>query len=265
MLEFIFSEKNTQSMITILSLFLVYLIFTRISKRIIQIKSGLKTKDLKKHKTITSLVNNIAKYFLIVLGIIMVLSIHGFNTSSLIASLGVASAVFALAFQDTVKDLFTGIFIILEDQYNIGDTVKINDFKGEVISVGLRTTVLRSITGENCFITNRNINSVINYSKNKALAVVNVDVSYDTDLDKVEKVLNNLFVRLESEIPEIIGKMTIDGIDDLGESGITFRVTAEVKPTTNFIVERKLRKEIKKEFDKHNIEIPFKQVVIHND
>ncbi len=265
MLDFLLSEKIVKSAIVILVLFVFYFIFNRIMKRIFKLKTGIKKLDSKKNKTIISLINNIMKYFLIIVGIITIMSIHGVDTSSLIASLGVASAVIALAFQDTIKDLLAGIFIVLENQYNIGDTIKINNFKGEVVSLGLRTTKLRAFTGEYCFITNRNVDNVINYSVSKSLAVVNVEVSYDSDLNKVEKVLTNLFEKVEKENKNIKGKINIDGVDELGNSGITIRISVETTPLKNYEVERKLRKEIKMEFDKHGIEIPYPQVVIHND
>ena len=262
MLEVFLDTKITHSLVVIVGLSFIYLVVNTTAKKMLKVKS--KRLMDKKQKTVISLINNMTKYVLLVLGIIMILSIQGFNTSSLIASLGVASAVVALAFQDTLKDLFAGIFIVLENQYNIGDTVKINDFKGEVMSVGLRTTKLKAYTGEYCFVSNRNVNSVINYSMSKSLAIVNVDVAYDEDLDKVAKVLNKLFERLYKEIPEIKGDITIDGVDNLGESGVTIRITAFTQPLKNFEVERKLRKEIKCEFDKHHITIPYKQVVVHN-
>ena len=265
MIDFITSEKFVQSVIVFISLSIFYIIFNTIMKKMLNSKIRISKINPKKNKTILSLINNFMMYFLIAFGIITILGIYGFNTSSLIASLGVISAVVALAFQDTLKDLFAGLFIIIEDQYNIGDTVKINDFKGEVLAVGLRTTKLRAFTGETCFITNRNIDNVINYSMSKSLAIVNFDVSYNSDIDKVEKVLNKLFERLESEIKDIIGKISIDGIDDLGESGVNIRISVQTKPLQNFVVERILRKEIKKELDKNNIEIPFPQVVVHND
>ena len=264
-LKFLLSEERVKSAIVILVLFLFYFIFNRIMKKMFKLKTGIKKFDSRKNKTIISLINNVMKYFLIIVGIVTILGIHGFNTNGLLASLGVASAVAALAFQDTIKDLLAGIFIVLENQYNIGDTIKINDFKGEVVSLGLRTTKLRALTGEYCFITNRNVENVINYSISKSLAVVNVEVSYDSDLNKVEKVLTNLFEKIESEDKNIKSKINIDGVDDLGSSGITVRISVETKPLKNYEVERKLRKEIKMEFDKQGIEIPYTQVVIHND
>lgn len=265
MLKILLNEKITHSLLSILILILIYCIFNTISKRMF--KLNIKTKKIqeKKHKTIWSFINNIVKYFLIFVGIIMVLGIQGVDTRSLIASLGVASAIVALAFQDTLKDLFAGILIVLENQYNIGDTVEINNFKGEVMAVGLRTTTLKSYTGEYCFIANRNVDKVINYSMSRSLAIVNVDVSYDSDLDKVEKVLSQLFIQIQDKIKSIRGDITIDGVDELGSSGITIRIVAPTLPLKNFEVERQLRKEIKKAFDENNIEIPYPQVVVHND
>ncbi|MBP3765629.1 MAG: mechanosensitive ion channel family protein [Bacilli bacterium] len=262
MLEVLLDTKLMHSLAVIIGFSFIYFVVNKIVKRMLKIKSK-KLMD-KKQKTVISLINNITKYFLIIVGIITILSINGFDTSSLIASLGVASAVVALAFQDTLKDLFAGVFIVFENQYNIGDTVKINDFKGEVISVGLRTTKLKAYTGEYAFISNRTINSVINYSMSKSLAIVNVDVAYEEDLNKVNKVLEKLFMKLQDEIIDIKGEIVIDGVDNLGESGVTIRITAPTTPLKNFEVERKLRKEIKCEFDRVGITIPYNQVVIHN-
>ncbi len=262
MLEVLLDTKLMHSLAVIIGFSFIYFVVNKVAKRMLKIKS--KRLMDKKQKTVISLINNMTKYFLIIVGIITILSINGFNTSSLIASLGVASAVVALAFQDTLKDLFAGVFIVFENQYNIGDTVKINNFKGEVMSVGLRTTKLKAYTGEYCFISNRTINSVINYSMSKSLAIVNVDVAYEEDLDKVNKVLEKLFIKLEKEIHEIKGNITIDGVDNLGDSGVTIRITALTQPLKNFEVERKLRKEIKCEFDRVGITIPYNQVVIHN-
>ena len=110
MLELIASEKFVQSLIVIISLSVVYIIFNMIVKKMLNSKIRISKINHKKNKTIISLINNIVMYFLIAFGIITILGIYGFNTSSLIASLGIISAVVALAFQDTFKDLFAGIF-----------------------------------------------------------------------------------------------------------------------------------------------------------
>ena len=265
MLEVFLDKKVLHPIIILISLWMIYFIFNRIVKHILKSKKGLKGLKSKKNKTMISLLNNLVKYFLIVIGVIMILNVYGVNTNSLLSSLGVASAVIALAFQDTLKDFLAGIFIVIEDQYDIGDTVTINGFKGEVVSIGLRMTKLKAFTGEYCFIANHNIGDVINHSLNKSLAVVTVQVSYDADLNKVDKILENLCSRLTNELEYLKGPVTVDGIEELADSGITYRISAETKPLKNLIAERKIRKEVKLELDKNHIEIPYPQLVIHNE
>ena len=242
---------------------IIYIVFNNITKRVFKIDK-IKKNHSKKNKTLISMFNNIIKYFVVIIALIAILNVVGINTTSLIASLGVMSAVFALAFQDTLKDFLAGIMIISEDQYDIGDNVTINGFRGEVMSVGLRTTKLKAYNGEYCFIANHNIDNVINHSLAKNLAIVTVDVAYDSDLDKVEEVLNNLCERLKTELEDVRGDVRVDGIEDLGSSGITYRVVAEVLPIKNYDVQRKMRKAIKQELDKFGITIPYPQVVVHN-
>lgn len=265
MLKVILNEKVLHPIIIVVSLWLIYFIFNRIIRKMIKSKQRIKGINSKKNKTMLSLLNNLVKYFLIVIGLVMILNVYGVNTSSLIASLGVASAVIALAFQDTLKDFLAGIFIVIEDQYDIGDTVTINGFKGEVVGVGLRTTKLKAYTGEYCFIANHNVGDVINHSLSKSLAIVNVQVSYDADLDEVDKILTNFCKKLTKDLPDLKGNVNLDGIDELADSGITYRISVETKPLKNIEIARKIRKEVKMELDRNNIEIPFPQVVIHHE
>lgn len=251
----------TTAIILVVSI-LVYLVISKILKKVFKLQ--LKRKNERKVKTAFSLFNNIARCLIIIISCVTILGVFGVSTSGLVASLSVVGVVFGLAFQDILKDLLSGLSIILEDQYTIGDTVTIAGFKGEVISLGLRTTKIKSYTGDLKIISNRNITEVINHSLEPSLAIVTIGVSYEDDLDKVEKVLNKLCGRLNNEIKQLVGKIEVLGIESLSESSIDYKITAKVKPTTQYDVERILKKEIKLEFDKNNISIPYNQVVIHN-
>lgn len=247
--------------VIIISFVLLYMLIHSFIKRITKIKFT-KTDD-KRKKTLVSLINNIVKYFLMIVAILMILNIYNIDTTAILASLGAVSVVAGLAFQDTLKDFLAGFFIIFENQYAIGDTVTIGGFKGEVISLGLKTTRLKAWTGEVKIISNRNIDSVVNHSLDKSVAVIEFQVSYEEDLDHVESVLTNLFERLNKEIKGIKGKISLLGIDELAESGITYKVAVDTIPMKNLEIERKLLKEIKMELDKNHIDIPYNQVVIH--
>ena len=218
----------------------------------------------RKAKVTSVVFSNVIKFFIIVIDIIVVLKLFGINSSTFFASLGIFSAVIGLAFQDVLKDIIAGIFIVLENQYAVGDTISIGDFKGEVIALGLKTTRIKSYEGDIKIISNRDANNIINYSLEKSLAIVNVYVSYEEDLLKVESVLEELCKRLTNELPNLRGPVELLGVNELGASGIEYRLSVLTKSMEHFDIQRKIMREIKLEFDKHNIEIPYNQLVIHN-
>lgn len=260
MLEILLSKKVLGPIIIIIGFSIVYYILKNVIKKALLNK----TVDDKRKKTIISLINNLIKYFFIIIAILMILSIYGINTTALITSLGVVGVMAGLALQDILKDFLAGVSIITENQYAIGDTVTINGFKGEVISLGIKTTSIKSYTGDIKYISNRNITEVINHSKDFSLAVIEVSISYEENIEKVEKVLNKLFEKLNKEIDYLKSNIQLLGIEDLAASAVVFRITAETEPLKHFDVQRTLRKEIKQELDKNNISIPYDQLVVHN-
>lgn len=246
----------------IIGAFFLYQILTQITKKIFCIKKSIL--DERKSKTILSVVNNIIKYLLITVSILMILEVYGISTSGILTSLGVVGVVGGLALQDTLKDILSGMYIILENQYAVGDVVSIGDFKGEVLSLGLRTTRIKSYTGEIKIIANRNIMEVINHSLEMSLAIVNIPISYNENIDKVQQILDELCRRIKKENSLITGSIVCLGMTAFDDSSINFRITAEVKATKHHEIERLLLKEVKKRFDELNIEIPYSQVVIHH-
>lgn len=227
-------------------------------------KSFKKGHYQKRAKTINSLIINIVKYIIIIFVIIAILANFGVNVASIIAGLGITAAIIGLAFQDIAKDFLAGISIIMEDQYEIGDTVEINGFMGEVIALGLRTTRIKNYKGQTLIVANHTINQVINYNLSNSLAIVDVSVDYDCDIDKVEKVLNKMSQDLDGKIENTKGKIIVQGIDELEASGVIYRVVVETVSAKHIQVQRDLRKEIKKVLDKENIKIPYKQIEVHN-
>lgn len=215
-----------------------------------------------KKKTIVNLINNIVIIVLFFIAITTILEIYGIDTKSLVASLGVVSLVAGLAVQDLLKDFIVGVSIMLEGQFSIGDWVSINGFKGEVIPSNLRTTKLRAYTGEIKYIANRNITEVINYSTDRTNLIIDVSVAYESDIDKVKKVLDEMCKQLKQDYK--LKDLTCLGIQDLADSSINFRLVASTKYSDQFDLDRILKREIVKVFEKNNITIPYNQVVVHN-
>lgn len=261
MLKFIQNEKFYMPIIFIVVGILLY---TIISKAI----NGISKFDIKQSKgfdkrknTIIVLIKNIIKYMLAVIVIIMILNIYGINTGSLIASLGVATAIIGLAFQDTIKDFLAGIFLIFDNAYAVGDCIEINGFKGEVIALGLKTTKIRAYTGEVKILSNSSFNEVINYSLNHSKIVISIPVHYNTDIEKLEKVLNDVKKVIEKE--EDVYTMDLLGVDEFKDSSINYAIILECSSMTQFGAKRKVLKLIKLSFDKEGIEIPYNQLDVH--
>ena len=217
-----------------------------------------------RYKTLVSLVKNIIKYFIFIVAGTMILDHFGVDTKSIVTSLGIIGIVTGLALQDLLKDLVAGISIIIENQYAIGDIVTIDGFKGVVTLFTLKTTRIKAWTGEEKIIANHLISTVINHTHNNSIAVVDVSVAYEEDVDKIEKVLNKLCDTMKNKVSNLKGDIQVSGIEDLAESAVVFRVTAEVKPGEQYVAQREIRKIIKQEFDKQNISIPYNQLVVHN-
>jgi len=220
--------------------------------------------NFKKIETFKNLTINFIKVLVIIFIVLSILPVYGINVSSLLAGLGIISAVVALAFQDILKDLISGVSIILENQFAIGDTISVGDFKGEVIHMGLKSTRIRKYSGEIKIIANRNITDIINYSCSYSLAIVDVSVSYEDNLEKVEKTLNELAERLSKEIPNLKGSIEVLGIENLDSSAVVYRMTAKTKSLQQFTVQRQIRKEVKLALDQAKIKIPYTQIEVHN-
>lgn len=251
---------------------IIYIAIGFITYKIIEIfiKNSTKKSLIKKrhHKkrmtTINSLILNLLKYIIILFVITAILSNFGIDVKSILAGIGIAAAIIGLAFQDIAKDFLAGISIVLEDQYEIGDIVEINEFMGEVVSLGLRTTRIRNFKGQTMIISNHTITKVINYHLNNTKAIVDISVAYEHSSEEVEKILEKMCNDVSGKIPKTKGKIQLLGINEFDDSGVIYRLYVETQPGEHIPVERALRKEIKKALDEANIKIPYKQIEVHN-
>ena len=252
------------SLIKVLSVVLVSLILITISKKIVGKLLFIKTSKvpIKRQKSIVNLISNIVRFFILFIALTIILEEFGIDTKSFIASLGVFSLVVGLALQDLLKDIISGFSIVFEGLYNIGDWIEISSFKGEVIATSLRTTRIRAYTGEVKIISNRNITELVNYSMDDSNAIVDVEVSYDSKLDKVDKVINEICTDFEKEVG--VKQVDILGLNEIGDSGLKFRLVIKSDYSNSIALSRKLKRKIVDTFNKNNISIPYKQVVIHN-
>ncbi|MBQ7141297.1 MAG: mechanosensitive ion channel family protein [Bacilli bacterium] len=264
MLEFILNKRFIGTIITIVALVFLYAILKNLIDRILNIRTKKANSDIRKINTLKSLFKNIVKYVLLFVGIVVILNLFGIDTMTLLAGLGVVGVVVGLALQDVLKDFFSGIFIIIENQFQVGDTIDVDGFKGEVVSLGLKSTRIKKYTGEIKIVSNRNIDSIINYSQANSLALIDVNVAYEEDIDKVQDILTKLCKKLSGEIENLQGEIQVLGVENLDSSSVVFRISVVAKPLSHFAIKREILKQVKLEFDKHKIKIPYPQVEVHN-
>ena len=257
----IFNRSIIESIIVVI----LCIIFCSISKKIVRKIFGIRSSLIpeKRQKTIVNLITNIVRAFIVVISVTIILEEFGVDTKSFIASLGVFSLVLGLALQDILKDIIAGVSITFEGLFNIGDWIKIGDFKGEVITTGLRTTKIKAYTGEIKIISNRNILDLINYSMDKTTSIIDVEVAYESDLDKVEEILINLCTELKKK--KVVKEMEFLGLETLELNGLKYRLIIKSNYSDSFVLGRNIRKEIVTTFNKNKITIPYNQVVIHNE
>ena len=224
----------------------------------------------KRSRTLVSLIKNVVRYIVWFIVLTTVLSKFGISVNGIIASAGVVGIAVGFGAQTIVKDIITGFFIIFENQFDVGDYVKINSSgttvaEGIVKSIGLRSTRINTITGELTILPNGSMGEITNYSITNGMSIVEIPVSVDENLDKVEKKLNKLFTTMRSKYYLFVTDPVVLGIDGLDETKAIIRISAETIPGEGASGSRILRKEIQKMFVQEGIKLPQPMYVRNTD
>ena len=223
----------------------------------LKIKSG-------RTKSVLSMIDSYCVYAAAVVGLVWCLSAIGINLSTIFASLGIVALIIGFAAESLIADIITGIFLVFEDEFNVGDIIEYSGFRGTVVSIGARVTCIKDAGGNVKIVNNSDIRDVLNRSKATSRAVCDVPVSYSAKLEDVEKVLEKILASIPEKYPEIFEKPPVYlGVQALAGSSVNLRVCAEVPEAKLFSATRMMNREIKLGFDKAGVEIPFQQIVVH--
>lgn len=215
--------------------------------------------------TIATVVSSLVKYGAVLLAFCWVLTIIGVNVSTIFASVGIVALILGFGAESMVADLVTGVFILFENQYNVGDIVEIDGFRGRVKEIGIRTLCLEDSGGNIKIINNSDLKNIVNRSDYKSVAVCDVGISYDVDLEEFEKKIVKILEEIKEKHSEIfIDQINYAGVEALADSCVVIRIVADVSEENIFSGRRLLNKELKIAFDKAKIEIPYPQVDVHN-
>lgn len=213
-------------------------------------------------KSISIVLENTVVVAIWTIALISVLGTIGIELGPLIAGAGIAGVALGFGAQSLVKDCIAGLFMLAEDQYGIGDVVDLGEAVGVVEAISLRSTVLRSHDGTVWHVPNGVVQRVGNKSQLWSVALLDVEVAYDTDLTRARELLHlaaNEVCESEEFAPEILEAPMVLGVETLGPSGVVLRLTVKVEPGAQWRLQRALREHIKTVFDRERIEIPFPQ------
>jgi len=219
---------------------------------------------LKKSITLANIIKSIIKWFVYFILIMSVLSEVGMGAaaSSLIATAGVGGLALSFGAQNLVKDMVTGGFMLYEDQYKIGDYVRVAGVEGHVEHVSLRVTKIRSPKGELYIVPNGQVSIVTNLSRGNYNAAVEVGIPYDTPISKALYSMEKAGKEFSQQVDYLAGEPKVLGVTELGSYYVSIKMICAVKPMRQFEAERALLKLIKEQFEKDSIEIPLPTYLI---
>ncbi len=213
--------------------------------------------------TLSKLFKSIATYAIYFISIITCLDMIGFSITTILAGAGVVSLAVAFGAQSIVEDLMSGIFIVLENQYSVGEYVQIDSIQGQVREIGMKTTKIATYDGQLMIIKNGSIGTVVNYSRSAQRGYVVVGIAYEEDVNNamtvMERACATIAERFKADLCEL---PNVQGVVDLADSSVNVRATFTAWNWTQGMIERALRKEIKEELDKAGVEISYPKVQI---
>lgn len=216
-------------------------------------------------KTVGRMLGSLATIIISVITILMVLDQLKFNIAPILASAGIVGVALAFGAQELVKDYLSGFFMVIEDQYGIGDTVDLGEAVGEVEDFGLRKTAVRDLTGTLWHVRNGEIMRVGNLSQGWARAVLEIPVGYSTSMDTYREITETVTAAMtkDTEVASaMLGMPEIAGVQSLSAEYRVIRTMIKTKPNLQWMVERAFRAELTNEFDRRGIRIPIEQETV---
>lgn len=240
-------------------------LITRFARRVADKTASDKARADTRADTISSVLTAIGRVIVWTLATLLVLGELGFDLAPLIAGAGIVGVAVGFGAQSLVADFLSGLFMLMEDQYGVGDWVDVGDTSGTVEHVGLRTTRIRSLDGLLWTVRNGEIVRTANANQGWGRAVVDIGVGYDVDLDDAQTLIHDVATRAQGEpelAPKFQGDPEIWGIQELGDDAVTIRLVVKSSPGDQWGLARALRLRIKQALDERGFEIPFPQRTI---
>ena len=216
-------------------------------------------------RTVVTLSSNLVRYAAGLAIIIVVLTLAGVNVPTILAGLGIVALVVGFAAESLIADMVTGFFILMDNQYNVGDIIEVDGFRGVVTNIGIRTTSLTDTGGNVKIVNNSEMKNILNRSDFTSRAVVDFSIPYETDLAALEAKIPALLEKIFAENGEVFTAVPeYMGVQELGDSAVVLRFIAEVGEKDIYSGTRALNRALLLGFRGIGVECPFTQVDVHS-
>ena len=214
-------------------------------------------------EALASVLRSVIGFVIFAVALFLILGELGLNLGPLLAGAGIIGVALGFGSQSLVRDFLSGMFILIEDQFGVGDIVDLDlQTSGTVEAVSLRTTRLRSVDGTVWHVPNGDIRRVGNKSQHWSRALIDVEVAYDTDLDRAQEVIAQVAHEVATTDRDVLEEPEVWGVEALGANGVLIRLVVKTRPSEQYRVSRVLRQRLKAAFDREGIEIPFPQQTV---
>jgi len=254
--------------VAVLTIWIGIYLLRQAIRRVINRKANLSELERRQRiQTLERVSTATVKVLVVIVTLMVLLSEFGLDIGPLLAAAGVAGVALGFGAQYLIKDIITGFFILIEDQYSVDDVICLNDTCGTVEEVTLRITRLRDLDGVVHHIPNSEIKVASNMSQHFSRVNLNIGVAYESDINQVKDVINQVGQELAADtewVDHIIDAPQFLRVDDFGDSAIYLKVLGDVKPGQQWAVTGELRRRLKLAFDDAQIEIPFPQRVMRH-
>jgi len=216
-------------------------------------------KNARRRQTLIRLASNVVTYTVNFLVILLILEQLGFSLMPLLAGAGVVGLAIGFGAQNLVRDVITGFFILFEDQFGVGDVIQTGNFKGTVEEIGLRSTRIRSWSGETHIIPNGKIESVTNFSQHNAV-LLDVSVPYQADIDEAVQVIRGTIHQAHERCDALLREPEVLGVQSLEESSAVIRIFAVCAPNRHFAAAKRLQDDVRSALGEAGINVPYPRV-----
>ena len=236
---------------SLIAVMIVYLVLTVI-EYILYVLMSLSNP---RNETVIRLIRSFIKYVSVLGLIYYALNQFGFDSRSLLASAGLLTLVVGLGAKDLVTDILAGMFLIFENEFQVGDIIEVDGYKGRVAEIGIRTTRLVSTTQDVKSINNRNLTNIVNKTRRNTFCDVIVNVPFEQSIEQLETVLNTELPLLKDHCPYILNGPTYGGVDDLGNRTMRLSIRTECLEAHKFEVKTFVNREVKRIFEEHGMKM----------